>query len=110
MEYNEKLRLFIKSKGLSQRELSDILGYAPAMISRYLSGESKFGPDFIMALVKAFPDVDLKKIFSNEKKNVISEPKPFYGLSEDTLDKELKIIGKKIENVREYLAQKKNKP
>lgn len=109
MEYNDKLRLFFKTKDLSQKELSEILGHAPAMISRYLSGESKFGPEFIVSLVKAFPEVDLKEIFTDDKNDAASEPKPFYGLTDETIDKELKIIGKKVANVREYLAQKRNK-
>lgn len=106
MKYNEKLRVFFKSKNLTQRELSDILGHAPAMISRYLSGESKFGPEFIVSMIKAFPDLDLKYIFSNDKENIVLEPKPFYGLNEDNIDEELKLIEKKVANVREYLAQK----
>ncbi len=106
MEYNEKLRLFFKNKGLSQKEVGKRLGHAPAMISRFWSGESSFGPEFIVSLIREFPDVDLQYIFSEEETvNSAQEAKPFYGLNEMNIDKELELIGKKVENVREYLAQ-----
>lgn len=104
--YNEKLQFFFKGKGLKQYEVGEILGYGPTMIGRYLKGSDKINADFIIKLVKEFPDVDLQYIFSEDDAiNSIQEPKPFYGLNEMNIDKELEIIGKKVENVREYLAQ-----
>lgn len=105
MKYNEKLRLFFINKGLSQKDVGKRLGHAPAMISRFWSGESNFGPKFIVSLVKEFPDIDLKYIFSEETENIVSKPTDSYGLNEDTIDKELEIIGEKVAKVREYLAQ-----
>jgi transcriptional regulator with XRE-family HTH domain len=106
MEYYDKLRLFFKNKGLSQKEVGKRLGHAPAMISRFLSGESSFGPEFVVALLKEFPEIDLQYIFSEEKNmNNASEPKPLYGLNYDKLDNELKIIEEKITNLRSNLAQ-----
>lgn len=109
MQYNDKLRLFFKNKELSQKEVAERLGYAPAMISRFLRGESSFGPDFIVTLIKEFPDVNLQYIFSEDNKNIISESKPFYGLNEENLVEELKIIEEKVAKVREYLAQNRHK-
>jgi transcriptional regulator with XRE-family HTH domain len=107
--YNEKLQLFFKEKGLKQYEIGEILGYSPTMIGRYLKGSDKINADFIIKMVKAFPDIDLQYIFSEEETtNSTQEPKPFYGLNEMNIEKELEIIGKKVENVREYLAMKKN--
>lgn len=106
MKYNDKLRLFFKTKGLSQKEVAKRLGHAPAMISRFWSGESSFGPEFVVALVREFPDIDLQYIFSqNETTNLVQEGKPIYGLNEDNIDKELEIIEQKVANVRKYLAQ-----
>lgn len=107
--YHEKLHLFFKEKGLKQYEIGELLGYSPTMISRYLKGTDKINADFIIKLVKEFPDVDLQYIFSDDDRPSASEPKPFYGLNEDTLDKELKIIMNKVADVREYLAQKRHK-
>lgn len=107
--YNEKLHLFFKEKGLKQYEIGKILGYSPTMIGRYLKGSDKINADFIIKLVKEFPDVDLQYIFSEDDKHTISEPSASYGLNEDTIDKELKIIGEKVAKVREYLAQNRHK-
>lgn len=107
--YNEKLQLFFKEKDLKQYEIGELLGYSPTMISRYLKGTDKINADFIIKLVKVFPDVDLQYIFSDDDEHSVSEPKPFYGLDDDSIDKELKIIIKKAENVREYLAQNRHK-
>lgn len=106
MEYNYKLRLFFKNKGLSQKEVGKRLGHAPAMISRFLSGESSFGPEFIVSLVREFPDIDLQYIFSeDETTNSVQEAKPFYGLNEENIDKEMEVIEQKVANVRKFLAQ-----
>ena len=107
--YNEKLHLFFKEKGLKQYEIGELLGYSPTMISRYLKGTDKINADFIVKLVKVFPDVDLQYIFSDDEGHSASEPKPFYGLDDDSIDKELKNILKKVENVRDYLAQNRHK-
>jgi transcriptional regulator with XRE-family HTH domain len=105
--YYDKLQVFFKEKGLKQYEIGEVLGYSPAMIGRYLKGTDKINADFIVKLVKKFPDVDLQYIFSDEEESYgLKEPKPFYGLDEKTIDKEMQIIQNKIANVREYLAQK----
>lgn len=110
MTYNEKLRLFFKKKGLSQKQVGERLGHAPAMISRYWSGESSFGPEFIVSLVKEFPDVDLKDIFSeNENSNMVHEPNGNYGLRVDNVDKELEIITEKLTEIRKVLAKNYSK-
>jgi transcriptional regulator with XRE-family HTH domain len=107
MAYNYKLRLFFKNKGLSQKEVGKRLGHAPAMISRFWSGESSFGPEFIVALVREFPDIDLQYIFSDEENsNMVQEPNGNYGLKQENIDKELEIIAGKIEEIRKVLAQK----
>lgn len=108
MKYNEKMRLFFKQKGLSQKEVSEILGHAPAMISRFLNGTSDFGPDFIISLVKAFPDVDLKYIFSDEiqKPTAAQLPNVSYGIKEKDIIAELELIEQKLSGIREVLTRK----
>lgn len=108
--YNEKLRLFFKSKGLKQNEAAELLQVSPSSLGKYLMGVDNFKPEFITNLIRVFPEIDLRDIFSEDKStNSVSEPKPFYGLTEDNLDKELKIIGEKVANVRQYLAQNRHK-
>jgi transcriptional regulator with XRE-family HTH domain len=107
--YNDKLKTFFTSKGLSQKKVGEMLGYSPTMMSRYYRGTDKINADFIIKMVKTFPDIDLKYIFSDEDTtHLVQEGKPFYGLNEDTVDKELEIIEQKVANLREYLAQKRN--
>lgn len=106
MAYNDKLRLFFKNEGLSQKEVGKKLGHAPAMISRFLSGESKFGPEFIVALVREFPEIDLQYIFSDEENsNMVQEPREHYGLKKENVDKELELITERITEIRKVLAQ-----
>jgi transcriptional regulator with XRE-family HTH domain len=104
--YNEKLKSFFISKGLSQKKVGEMLGYSPTMMSRYYRGTDKINADFIIKMVQTFPDIDLKYIFSEEETiNSVQEPKPFYGLNKENIDKELELIGQKVDNVRKYLAQ-----
>lgn len=106
--YYEKLQLFFKKKGLKQKEIGEALGYSPAMISRYLKGSDKINSDFILILVKKFPEIDLQYIFSDENKNtsMVSEPCEEYGIKEEDIIDELQLIEKKISNIRECLARK----
>lgn len=110
MRYNEKLRLFFKSKGLSQKEVGERLGHAPAMISRFWSGESSFGPDFIVSLLREFPEIDLQYIFSEEKSfTALQEPLEKYHSENAVVIEELKLIEEKLFNIRKVLAQNRHK-
>ena len=107
MRYNEKLQFYFKKQGISQIELAKRLGHSPAMISRFLSGVSTFDANFVAALIREFPDVDLKYIFS-ENMNVVdqaSEPNEEYGIKEENVVKELEEIENKISIIRKVLAQ-----
>lgn len=107
MKYNEKLRLYFKKVNVSQSEVAERLGHSPAMISRFLSGVSTFDANFISALVREFPDVDLKYIFSENMNSInhVSEPNVEYGIKEENVVKELEEIENKISIIRKVLAQ-----
>lgn len=107
MQYNEKLRLYFKKIGVSQSEVGKRLGHAPAMMSRFLSGASVFDANFIIALVREFPEIDLKYIFSDdiEKLTSVQEPRESYGIKEGDIVDELELIEKKLSNIRKVLAQ-----
>ncbi|MFV8268422.1 helix-turn-helix domain-containing protein [Flavobacterium sp. GT2N3] len=108
--YYDKLHLFFKNKGLKQKEIAEALGYSPAMISRYLRGSDKINADFIIILIKKFPEIDLQYIFSDVKKNstMVSEPSEDYGIKEEDVIRELELIEKKISSIRNVLARKRN--
>jgi transcriptional regulator with XRE-family HTH domain len=107
--YNEKLRLYFKKIGVSQQEAAKRLGHAPAMMSRYLSGVSVFDANFVVALVREFPEVDLKYIFSDQKDAItkVAEATIEDGVKEDDeIEKELQIIEEKLTSIRSVLARK----
>lgn len=110
MKYNDKLRLFFKSKDLSQTKSAEIMGVSPAMMGRYLKGSDNFSPEFICTLVKEFPDIDLRYIFSEEEENLqmVSEPCEDYNIKEEDIVNELKVIEQKISSIRNVLAQNRH--
>lgn len=107
MKYNEKLRLYFKKVNVSQSEVAERLGHSPAMISRFLSGVSTFDANFVAALVREFPDVDLKYIFSenNTMSDKPSKANEDYEIKEENVVKELEEIENKISIIRKVLAQ-----
>lgn len=107
MAYYEKLKLYFKKIGVSQIEVGNRLGHSPAMISRFWSGTSVLDANFIIALVKEFPEIDLQYIFSDEVENntMVSEPREEYGIKEENIITELELIEKKISSIRNVLAQ-----
>lgn len=106
--YYDKLQLFFKSKNLKQYEIAEVLGYSPAMISRYLKGSDKINADFITILITKFPEIDLQYIFSDDRKelSVVREPNTGYGIKEEDVIQELEMIEKKISDIRNVLARK----
>jgi transcriptional regulator with XRE-family HTH domain len=106
--YNEKLRLFFKKEGISQKEASDRLGHAPAMMSRFLSGVSVFDVKFIVALVREFPHIDLNYIFSDQENGTAKESASNIttDLNETDLVKELEIIQEKLSHIKNILSDK----
>jgi transcriptional regulator with XRE-family HTH domain len=106
MNYDEKLRIFFKNKGLTQKKVSEEIGIAPAMISRYINGVSVFPADFLISLVKHYPDIDLQYIFTEEEQNtsVVNEQLEHYGFADFNVIEELQLIEDKIAKVRAVLS------
>ncbi len=101
MKWNDRLRQYIKIQGISQKEAAILLNTSPSMMSRYLSGSDNINQDFIINLLKAFPEIDLQSIFSENKPIEVEEPDN----SEFNIEKELLEIQDKISKIREHLAQ-----
>jgi hypothetical protein len=103
MKYNDKLHYFFKSKGITQRELSEVLGHNYTMIGRYLSGTSEFGPTFIIKLLTHYPDLDLNQLFREDagiKEPLKKKKEPF------DMDSELEKMEKNLAEIRRHLARK----
>lgn len=105
MRYNEKLRIFFKASGLSQKEVADIMGISPSMMSRILKGSDNFSSDFIARLVQKFPKIDLQYIFSESEELVLNESEVNYLQKEMDAIKQLELIEEKIAVLKKYLAQ-----
>lgn len=103
--YYENLASFIKSKGLKQKEFAEISGLNPNMVSKYLNGSSDISGEIVMKISKAFPDLDLNKIFAEVSENgdLVEEPSESYNFN--VID-ELVIVQKKLDKIREELARK----
>lgn len=105
--YNEKLRMFFKDKGLSQKAAAQKLGVSQSSFGKYLNGTDNFKPEFLSTIIREFPSIDLKYIFSKEDENnsdASSELKSVYGFSEKEVLVELEIIEDKLSNIRKYLS------
>lgn len=65
MTPNKKLKRFFQEKDLKYKDVAEVLGYAPSMLSQYLSGTKKLNLEFINRVAKHFPDVDLNYILKD---------------------------------------------
>lgn len=70
MEAHKKLKRFFQDKDIKYKDVAEALGYAPSMLSQYLSGTKKINLEFINRVVKCFPDVDLNHILKDKKKDL----------------------------------------
>lgn len=107
MTYKDKLREYLKTEGISQKDMGIALGYAPAMISRYLNGASVPDAEFIKKLVAAYPNVDLKYIFS-ESKNLhdsVNETEAKYTSRDQQVLEEIENIEHRLEKLKELMSQ-----
>ena len=107
MNYKDKLREYLKTEGISQKEMSVALGYAPAMISRYLNGVSVPDAEFIKKLVAAYPSVDLKYIFSESKnlRDSVNETEAKYTSRDQQVLEEIGNIEERLEKLKELMTQ-----
>lgn len=73
MEYSEKIKQFMKVKGLNNRDLANKLKRSDALVGRWINAE-KPSMDFLLLMIDAFPDFDL---------NYTLKKKPTYNSYED---------------------------
>jgi len=104
MEFQKKLKKYFKDKGISNKSLEPILGYSDVMISRYLN-TNKPNYDFIMAVVKSFPDVDLNYLFKDNLNDILNEENQLYEKNEEQLIDEIEI---NLNKLRLKMTQNRN--
>lgn len=106
--WNENLTVFLKEQGISQKKAGEMLDTSQTMMSRYLSGRANVNSEFIIKLLKVFPNIDLRSIFTEEPPNRKEKIKNLPSLEINVIN-ELEIIEEKITRIKEYLAQKSHK-
>lgn len=104
MNHRESLKSFLKQKGLSQKQAGEILGYTPAMISRYLN-DLDWNWDFITSLSSNFPEIDWNAIIKGNivGSNIVSEPGNIY---EDKGQLIIREIEQKLNELKSCLIRK----
>jgi len=55
---NKRIAALIRTKGLTASEFARIVGVQPSSISHVLSGRNKPSLDFIIRILKTYPDID----------------------------------------------------
>jgi transcriptional regulator with XRE-family HTH domain len=107
MKWHEKLSLFFKEKKISQKEVANMMGISRPMMSRYLNGHDNVSQDFIISLLREFPEIDLRLIFSDNDdtsiRSVVNED--LDNNKELDIVAELTQIEKKIALIKQKLAQ-----
>lgn len=104
MDFHEKLKQYLKSTGFSQKELAERLGYSDTMMSRYLSS-NKPNYEFLNALIKVFPSIDLNYLFKEEADEILAEGNSVYGKDEVVLIDEIEL---RLHFLKEVLTQKRH--
>lgn len=103
MKMKQKFKKYFKKKGLTQKEVAELINYRADMVGRYME---KPNYDFIISILKLCPDIDLNylfKEFNDEKNNVVSEPNGEYG--DKNNEELLKIIEEATSQLRANLTQ-----
>lgn len=68
MELSERIKMFMKEKGLSQKELAKLSGITEASMSKYLSGERTPRIDVIVNLANAL-QITTDELIGNDIEN-----------------------------------------
>lgn len=72
-----RLRQFRTEKGLSQKELANILGTSQGYVCDIELGKKQPGNDFLVSLRRFFA-IDLNWFLLGEHQNITAEPQPVY--------------------------------
>ena len=57
----------MQERGLTSSRLAELVGVRPSAVSHILSGRNNPGYDFIVGLLKAFPDIDPRRLLLEDQ-------------------------------------------
>lgn len=62
----ERLRMFIKSKGLTIKEFSEICGLSDKSVINYVTNQRQPNAEALKKIIEKFPDLDLRWLLLGE--------------------------------------------
>lgn len=65
---NERLQQFLAAENINQAQFADSIGVARASVSHILAGRNKPGYDFIMNMMKRYPELNVEWLLSGKGK------------------------------------------
>lgn len=66
MDFNDRLRIFFKQKGLTQKEVGEKLGYSSTHVNYYFTDRAP-NWKFLLKLKNEYPDADLNYLAVGEE-------------------------------------------
>ncbi|MEQ9064571.1 MAG: helix-turn-helix transcriptional regulator [Vicingaceae bacterium] len=63
----ERIREFIRQKGLNAKNFADEIGVQASSVSHILTGRNQPSVDFLVKMLNRYPSMDLKYIISGDK-------------------------------------------
>lgn len=104
MGFSKKIQEYFDRRGLTNREVSKIMGgYNESMISKYINSD-KLSSNFIELLVKHFPDIDFNYLLKED--DVLENQEKSIEKYEHESFKIIEEIESKIEELKTNMARK----
>ena len=82
MDFGPRFKEFLKENKITQAQFCEDNGLNKPLVSRYLNGE-KPSADFIYTVINAYPELDLRYLFSlDDKLNYVNEESATYNTND----------------------------
>lgn len=65
---NERLQQFLAAENINQAQFADSIGVARASVSHILAGRNKPGYDFLISMMKRYPELNIEWLLSGKGK------------------------------------------
>lgn len=103
MSFKERIKSTFKERGLTNREVCQIMGnYSEPLFSRQIS-EKQLNGKLITVLVKYFPELDYNYLLKGNNINQVAEEEEYYGLNSVEIIEEIEV---KLKKLKEVVSQK----
>jgi hypothetical protein len=103
MGFSEKIKAYFAEKGMTNRDVSKVMGdYSESLVSRHLNSD-KISKTFIENLGKYFPDLDMNYLLKDDEElSIVSEQKEEYKTRNAILIEE---ITERLDELKKNLSQ-----